>query len=460
MNDDQSFYHSLDVNGDRCIGCSHCMKICPTEAIRIREGKAHIDAGRCIDCGVCYSECPMKAIYIMQDDFGEIHNYPHSVALIPAVFLGQFPDEIRVSRIYAALKDLGFRHVFEVESSALIYAEAKNRYASENKDKEPLISSFCPAIVRLIQVKYPSLVDNVIPLKAPLDISATYALKKLTDEGVPRSEIGIFYVTPCAAKIAAVKSPVGEVKSIIDGVINMDSLYNIVFKKIKEQGKDYVFPPLRTPRLSADAILSTLTNGERRICMAKRSYAIDGIRNVIDFLEKLENDEIEGVQFLELRACDQSCAGATLSCENRFLCSERMFGRARKAAERERNGEVPREREMDSQKEYLIECSGVEAVQPRSIMSLDPDISKALEKMERIRKLKDSLPQIDCGLCGSPTCNSLATDHVCGNGSIEDCVFYQRHLEKVGEMSPQECVEKMQSIWGENRISGELNKIK
>ncbi len=456
MNDDQTFYHSLDVDSDKCIGCSHCMKICPTEAIRIRHGNAHIDAGRCIDCGICYSECPMKAIYIKQDDFGQIHNYPHSVALIPAVFLGQFPDELRVSRIYAALKDLGFRHVFEVESSALIYAEAKNRYARENADKQPLISSFCPAIVRLIQVKYPSLVDNIIPLKAPLDISATYALKKLTDGGVPRNEIGIFYVTPCAAKIAAVKSPVGEVKSIIDGVINMDSLYNIVFKKIKEQGKDYVFPPLQTPRLSADAILSTLTNGERRICMAKRSYAIDGIHNVIDFLEKLENDEIEGVQFLELRACDQSCAGATLSCENRFLCSERMFGRARKAAERERNGEVPREREMDSQKEYLIECSGVEAVQPRSVMTLDPDIAKAIAKMERIKKLKDCLPQIDCGLCGSPTCDSLATDHVCGKGSIEDCVFYQRHLEKTGRLSPLECVEKMKRIWGDDRISGEL----
>ena len=63
MNKEQGFYHSLDIDGEKCIGCSHCMKICPTEAIRIRDGKAHLDAGRCIDCGVCFSECPMKAIY-------------------------------------------------------------------------------------------------------------------------------------------------------------------------------------------------------------------------------------------------------------------------------------------------------------------------------------------------------------------------------------------------------------
>ena len=458
MANEDDFYHSLEIDHDLCIGCSHCMKICPTEAIRIRDGKAWIQGGRCIDCGICYKDCPSKAIYIKQDDFDEIQKYPHSVALVPAVFLGQFPDEIRVSSIYAALKDLGFRHVFEVESSALIYAEAKNRYARENTDKEPLISSFCPAIVRLIQVKYPALAGNIIPLKAPLDISAIYALKTLTDQKIPRKEIGIFYVTPCAAKIAAVKQPVGERKSIIDGVINMDSLYNRVFKKIKEQGKDYVFPPLKTPRLTADAILSTLTNGERRICMAKRSYAIDGIENVMDFLEKLENDEIEGVEFLELRACDQSCAGATLSCENRFLCSERMYGRARKAAERERNGEVPRSQEMESQKEYLIECSGVEAVQPRSMMVLDKDIAKALEKMEKIRRVKANLPHIDCGLCGAPTCDALATDYVMGTAELENCVFYQRHLEEQGKMLPEESLGKMQQIWGEDRISEKIKE--
>ena len=266
------FYHALEIDNGNCIGCSRCMKICPTEAIRINNGKAFIMEDRCIDCGKCHAACPVDAIYIKQDDFKKVHEFPHSVALLPAVFLGQFPDDIRVSRIYAALKDLGFKHVFEVESAAAIYADVKHRYAREHVDDEPLISSFCPAIVRLIQIKYPSLVGNIIPVKAPLDISAMYVLKMLTEErGVPREEIGLFYVTPCAAKIAAVKAPVGEKRSLIDGVINMDALFNKVYRKIKEQGKGYSFTALQTPQLSADAVLSTLTNGERRICLAKRS---------------------------------------------------------------------------------------------------------------------------------------------------------------------------------------------
>ena len=450
------FYHALQIDEQRCIGCSRCMKICPTEAIRIGGGKASIQEHRCIDCGKCYEVCPAEAVAIKDDDFEAFKKYPHSVALLPAVFMGQFPDDISVSHVYASLYELGFAHVMEVESAAMIFAEAKEKYAMGHPDIRPLISSFCPAIVRLIQIKYPSLVENVMPIKVPLDLSAMYALEELQNRGIPREQIGLFYITPCAAKVSAVKAPVGEEKSIIDGVINMNLLYNRVYKHIKDMGKNHQYKPLTRQRLSADAILSTLTNGERRICGAKRSYSIDGIQNVMDFLDKLENDEVEGVEFLELRACDQSCAGALLSCDNRFLCGERMYARARKAAERERNGEMARDREMDKYKDYLIEHSLVDEVEPRSMMVLDSDIGKALEKMEKIERLKVQLPQIDCGVCGAPTCEAFATDVVCEKARLHQCVFYRIHLEQNGKMSLREGGANMKSIWGEDRIEKEI----
>ena len=450
------FYHALQIDEERCIGCSRCMKICPTEAIRIFGGKAAIQEHRCVDCGKCYEVCPAQAVSIKDDDFEAFRKYSHSVALLPAVFMGQFPDDVSVSKVYATLYELGFAHVMEVESAAMIYRDAKERYAKEHPEIRPLISSFCPAIVRLIQIKYPSLAENVMPIKVPLDLSAMYAIEELMSRGIPREEIGLFYITPCAAKVSAVKAPVGEEKSIIDGVINMNSLFNRVYKRMKDNGKDHQYKPLTRQRLSADAILSTLTNGERRICPAKRSYSIDGIQNVMDFLDKLENDEVEGVEFLELRACDQSCAGALLSCDNRFLCGERMYARARKAAERERNGEMPRDREMEKYKEYLIEHSQVDEVQPRSMMVLDSDIGKALEKMEKIEKLKVQLPQIDCGVCGAPTCEAFATDVVCDKASLHSCVFYRIHLEQNGKMTLKEGGSNMKSIWGEDRIEKEI----
>ena len=417
------FFHALTLDDELCIGCSHCMRTCPTEAIRIVKGKAILNPDRCIDCGNCFKVCPTKAIFIKQDDFDSIFNYACRVALVPAVFMGQFPNDITVSRIYQILKEIGFTHIIETEATVPIYTEAKNNYAAEHPDIRPLISTFCPAIVRLIQVKFPGLVDNLLPIKAPLDLTALYIRRKLEQEDWNPEDIGIFYITPCAAKIAAVKSPVGEKKSLVDGVINMDALYNRVFHEIKRQGKGYKEVKLPVSQLSSDGVLTSLTNGERRLSNAKHSYSIDEIHNVIEFLEKVENDEIEDVDFLELRACDQSCPGGILTCDNRFLMCERIFGRARKIADRERKGEQTKDHEIENERNYLANNVKVGKIHPRSMLVLDDDITIALEKMNRINQLRAKLPQRDCGVCGAPTCDALAHDIVMNQAKISDCIF-------------------------------------
>ena len=420
---DTHFFHALTIDQDTCIGCSHCMKACPTEALRVRDGKALLYPDRCIDCGNCFKVCPTKAIYIKQDDFDEIFNYACRVALVPSVFMGQFPNDITVSRIYQILKEIGFTHIIETEATVPIYTEAKNKYAAEHSDIRPLISTYCPAIVRLIQVKFPGLTENLIPIKAPIDLTAMYIRRKLEKEVWNPEDIGIFYITPCAAKIAAVKTPVGEDKSLVDGVINMDSLYNRVFKRIKEQGKGFKEQKLPVSQISSDGVLTALTNGERRLSNAKHSYSIDEIHNVIEFLEKVENDEVENVDFLELRACDQSCPGGILTCDNRFMMCERIFARARKIAERERNGEQTKDHEIEAERNYLACNVKVGDIKPRSMLVLDEDITQALQKMQRINELRAKLPQRDCGVCGAPTCDALARDIVMGEAKLSDCIF-------------------------------------
>nr|WP_041920999.1 NADH-quinone oxidoreductase subunit NuoF [Ilyobacter polytropus] len=48
---------------DKCIGCTACAKVCPTEAIlgRVKE-KHYIYQDRCIKCGACYNACRFNAI--------------------------------------------------------------------------------------------------------------------------------------------------------------------------------------------------------------------------------------------------------------------------------------------------------------------------------------------------------------------------------------------------------------
>ena len=49
METEKKRFHSVRLEKDKCRGCTNCLKRCPTEAIRVRGGRAHIIDERCID---------------------------------------------------------------------------------------------------------------------------------------------------------------------------------------------------------------------------------------------------------------------------------------------------------------------------------------------------------------------------------------------------------------------------
>ena len=102
------YYRGLEIMPDLCIGCSHCMKVCPTEALRVKGGKAVIHTDLCIDCGRCYRECPTNAIRVVDDDFDHIFDYKHRLLLVPSLFYSQFED-IEMNEINRIIGSLGLR---------------------------------------------------------------------------------------------------------------------------------------------------------------------------------------------------------------------------------------------------------------------------------------------------------------------------------------------------------------
>jgi hypothetical protein len=428
------------------------MTVCPTQAIRVRKGKARIIINKCVDCGECYKACPVSAITVEQDDLDMIFKFPVRVILIPSVLVGQFPRKIMTSSIYKALKEIGFTHIYEVESSVDLVVGAGRQYMQEHKER-PMISSFCPAIIRLIQVKFPSLVDNIMKINPPIDISAIYYKEKLKESGIPEDQIGLFYATPCAAKIAAIKSPVGEKKSPVTGVININFLYNRILKFLSRKYTE-TEPPFTDDMLSSRGIVWSLTRGEV-IHFSGRALAIDGIKNVNEFLENIENEKLDKVDFLELRACDESCAGGILISGNRFLTVERLKNRAEEYQARDDDKNLKlADGFIDIEKHGFLGN-----IEPRPIGKLDEDLSVALKRMERKRRLMCFLPGFDCGACGAPDCQSLSEDIVKGEAQISHCIFMQQQMIKQNLLSQSQACRVTETIWGKERLEKNCNKL-
>lgn len=444
----EAFYHALKIVSSVCTGCTHCMNVCPTGAIRIKNGKASLNEAACTDCGMCLKSCPRQAIIVEQDDFTQIFKFSYRIILLPTVLIGQFPEDITEEQIFAELHAMGFQYVMEVDKATGILTEETRKYMERNSHLRPFISNSCPAIIRLIQVRFPSLIDHIIRLKQAMDIAAIYVRKKFIDKGIPENEIGVFFVTQCAAKIAAIKCPVGEEKSSVDGVINMDFIYNKILLAINKNKEKPVEKVPEQYHLTPESIQWTLTGGEASQ-YAGRCLAIDEIHNVIEILEKLENDEISDIDFLELRACDHSCAGGALTINNRFLTIERL----QKRMENYIQNHYTSVNKMPQYREFLNEQMQLTGpIPPRSIEKLDEDMMIALEKMEKINRILKVLPLIDCGACGTPSCHALALDVVQGKAKLNQCVFMQKILTTEGLITPEESMELSARIWGEEKF--------
>lgn len=414
--------HSVTLDWEKCIGCTDCIKRCPTEAIRVHNSKAEITDARCIDCGMCIRVCKSHAKKAMTDSFEKIYDYKYKVAIPAPTLYTQFKKIRDPNVILTALKKLGFDEVYEVARAAEIVTEYSRHIMEQEKVASPIISSACPAIVKLVEMRFPSLIPNVLPVISPKEASARYARRHLIQKGIPAEDIGIFFISPCAAKVTDSRYPDTFDHSEVDGIISIKDVYKLMLPIIKNMQPDEV-EILQTS--TSRGIGWAATGGEGLASQVYNHVAVDGIENVIEILERVENNKLD-VEFVECLACTNGCLGGPLTVENSFVATNRM------AKVKKYINSLGKTRELDMYRDN-IELDWQYSLTNKQVLKLDDDMVVALDKMERLEKIFKTLPQIDCGSCGAPTCHALAEDIVQGNANIEDCIFMLR--EKVRDVA-------------------------
>ncbi|MBQ0098510.1 MAG: 4Fe-4S binding protein [Oscillospiraceae bacterium] len=405
-----TYFHSVTLQPNLCCGCTNCLKRCPTEAIRVHEGKAHILRQRCIDCGECIRNCPHHAKKALSSTMEEIENYKIKVALPAPALFGQFNNLDNIDIVLSGLISIGFDYVFEVSRAAELVSDATRKLISQGKLNLPVISSACPAVVRLIKIRFPELCDNVMPLLAPMEVAARIARKEVKDKtGASDEDIGVFFITPCAAKYTEILSPSVGSKSACNGAIAISHIYPELTSAMEHLK---VIEPLSNSGLIG--VGWSISGGESAAMLGEKYLAADGIENVIRVLEELEDDHIHDVDFIELNACSGGCVGGVLNVENPYVAQARIQN-LRKY--------LPISLNHLDEKDLPNMLLDGELKFDSSIFSLDTDINKAIEKMTKMEEILKGLPGLDCGSCGAPSCRAMAEDIVQNHAKETDCIF-------------------------------------
>ena len=408
----QVYEHSVLLDETKCTGCTTCLRHCPTEAIRITDGRAVINNSRCIDCGECIRVCPQKAKKAVLGKLSAMERFKWKIALPAPTLYGQFDNLDDIDYVLDGLIKLGFDDVFEVSKAAELVSSYTRQYLKFEGVKKPAISSACPVVVRLISLRFPSLEDHVIHMLPPMEVAAKLAKEKALKEHpeLTESDVGVCFISPCPAKASYVKNGFGQYKSAVDEVVSISDIY---FNLIGIMKKD------ETVESRSESGMIGLgwarTGGEATAIFNEDYLAADGIDNVIHVLDQIETGNIPPLEFIELNACTGGCVGGVLTIQNPFIAKARLQTLRRY---------MPISRNILTKEElnyipdiYLFE----ELPEYQPITRLGSTIAESMRMMADIQTLKKQLPGIDCGSCGAPSCRAFAEDVVKGRLFFDDC---------------------------------------
>jgi NADP-reducing hydrogenase subunit HndD len=220
---------------DKCIMCRRCETMCNEvqtvgalsainrgfESVVSPAFEMNLDHSVCTYCGQCVAVCPTGALTEV-DDTGKVIRAlsdPTKTVIVqtaPAVRaalgeeFGMEAGTLVTGKLVAALRRLGFHHVFDTDFAADLTimeegTELLNRlgkHLAGDKDvKLPILTSCCPAWVKFFEHQFPEMKEIPSTARSPQQmfgaIAKTYFADKL---GIKREDLVVVSIMPCVAK--------------------------------------------------------------------------------------------------------------------------------------------------------------------------------------------------------------------------------------------------------------------
>lgn len=414
------YKHSVSLDASRCKGCTTCLRRCPTQAIRIRDGKACINSSLCIDCGECIRHCPYKAKRANFDEWDSLDRSKYLIALPAPSLLGQFANLDDSDYLLQGLKNLGFNDVFEVAKAAELVTDYTRTYMQRmGMSHAPFISTACPVVVRLISLRFPSLRSKMVPISPPIEVAGKLAKERALKEHpeLKPDDVKTVFISPCPAKVSWVKNTPAEKECYVDYVVSMSDIY---FRVLSKMDRSKV--PEVTSETGMIGMSWSSSGGEASALMNDHYLAADGIENIIRVLDDIEMGHFPDLKFVEMNACPGGCVGGVMAVENPYIARVRIRAL---------------QRYMPVSQNHVI--LGEDEPIPSDVMTVEPgeystaeilgaDRMQSFRMMAEIERITKMLPGMDCGSCGAPTCRAHAEDVVRGESKLDDCVIRMREL--------------------------------
>lgn len=407
----------------KCKNCYKCVRTCEVKAIQVKNEQAQIINDMCILCGHCLEACPQNAKTFISD-LEKVKDYIASgyktVISIAPSYAGimKFNNS---GQIVTALKKLGFYQVRETAEGAVYVTNEYERLIREGKMRN-IITTSCPSANDLIEIYYPSLVDEMAPVVSPM-----IAHGKMIRE-VVKEEVKIVFLGPCMAKKREAQGD-ERTRGYIDAVINFEEIEKWLAKEkinitdLEPMEFDNSNPAVnRLYPISSGVISSVVAMEDDAEVRKYRKLYVHGIKNCMELFASMECGEVEGC-FIEANICNGGCIkGPAVSRKeiSRFKVKLDMEESIRK--------EAPNQSEFHNlDKESLAKTFKNRASEEP--MPSEDELRKILKKTGKVKRDQE----LNCGACGYPTCRDKAIAVYQGKAELTMCIPYMH--EKAQSMA-------------------------